>query len=208
MSECLNNSLRLTHSRAVRAPAYLNQAQPAVPIVTSLEFGTHIHIHRKLKSFTHPHQNIHENTDAQNMKVVADYISSNSFFLSVRTPRKAAHPPETSPAIAMSDDVPDYNTRLAFGTDQGRWLAQQVGESGRPHRRTASGGHVFHDLDSISPDPAQMASQQNPLAVDGKLQRVVTRCVETVPGLRIKTFRLAAGACAVCMILLFLLRFV
>lgn len=143
------------------------------------------------------------------MKVVADYISSNSFFsLGVRTPRKAAHPPETSPAIAMSDDVPDYNTRLAFGTDQGRWLAQQVGESGRPHRRTASGGHVFHDLDSISPDPAQMASQQNPLAVDGKLQRVVTRCVETVPGLRIKTFRLAAGACAVCMILLFLLRFV
>lgn len=108
----------------------------------------------------------------------------------------------------MSDDVPDYNTRLAFGTDQGRWLAQQVGESGRPHRRTASGGHVFHDLDSISPDPAQMASQQNPLAVDGKLQRVVTRCVETVPGLRIKTFRLAAGASAVCMILLFLLRFV
>ena len=108
----------------------------------------------------------------------------------------------------MSDDVPDYNSRLAFGTDQGRWLAQQVGESGRPHRRTASGGHVFHDLDSISPDPAQMASQQNPLAVDGKLQRVVTRCVETVPGLRIKTFRLATGACAVCMMLLFLLRFV
>ena len=116
--------------------------------------------------------------------------------------------PQPAPAAAMSDDVPDYNSRLAFGTDQGRWLAQQVGESGRPHRRTASGGHVFHDLDSISPDPAQMASQQNPLAVDGKLQRVVTRCVETVPGLRIKTFRLAAGACAVCMMLLFLLRFV
>ena len=121
-------------------------------------------------------------------------------------PARGASQP--APAAAMSDDVPDYNSRLAFGTDQGRWLAQQVGESGRPHRRTASGGHVFHDLDSISPDPAQMASQQNPLAVDGKLQRVVTRCVETVPGLRIKTFRLAAGACAVCMMLLFLLRFV
>ena len=36
--------------------------------------------------------------------------------------------------------------RLAFGTDQGRWLQQQVGD-GPKRRARATSAHVFHEID-------------------------------------------------------------
>ena len=109
-----------------------------------------------------------------------------------------------------SDATPDYSERLAFGTDQGRWLNAQMGErsgSKSTHKRTSSGGRAFHDLDSMAPDPN--AAQTSALLVDSRLQRLSSRCQETIPPLfGGKTVRLSAGAVGVFMMLFFLTRFV
>ena len=77
----------------------------------------------------------------------------------------------------MAGEVPDYRERLAYGTDQGRWLQEQVNAGGKnTHRRTNSGSRAFHDLDSMHPDPAHTAQAAAALSVssgaDGRFQRV------------------------------------
>mmetsp|Transcript_36605 Transcript_36605/g.96638 ORF Transcript_36605/g.96638 Transcript_36605/m.96638 type:complete len:111 (-) Transcript_36605:403-735(-) len=110
----------------------------------------------------------------------------------------------------MSGDVPDYNERLAFGTDQGRWLQAQVGSEGpsKAHRRTNSGGRVFHDLDSLQPDPSHSAQQAQALHVDTKFQRLRGSVFDQVQGMSSKTIRLASGAMGVMLVLFLLTRFV
>lgn len=60
------------------------------------------------------------------------------------------HASTTPAATPGKVDVPDYNERLAYGTDQGRWLMEQVnnGNGGdaakRRHARTPS--RVFEDI--------------------------------------------------------------
>ena len=47
--------------------------------------------------------------------------------------------------------IPDYNARLGYGTDQGRWLQQQVSDSGGGRRRERTRGspaRVYHELDA------------------------------------------------------------
>ena len=54
------------------------------------------------------------------------------------------------------DQTPDYRERLAYGTDQGRWLAQQTAGSdkpsgGRARPRTQRAMHSFDEWNSESP---------------------------------------------------------
>ena len=54
---------------------------------------------------------------------------------------------------APTDQTPDYRERLAYGTDQGRWLAQQTAGSdkpsgGRARPRTQRVMHSFDDWNS------------------------------------------------------------
>ena len=60
-------------------------------------------------------------------------------------------PQHDSPA--PTDQTPDYRERLAFGTDQGRWLAQQTAGSdkpsgGRARPRTQRVMHSFDEWNS------------------------------------------------------------
>ena len=56
------------------------------------------------------------------------------------------------------EDPPDYNARLGYGTDQGRWLVEQVGARDgvevvrRPSRQPS---RVFHDPNEMEPPPPQ-----------------------------------------------------
>ena len=123
-------------------------------------------------------------------------------------PNQVVSKKQTSP---MPEQTPDYNERLAYGTDQGRWLAEQVQGSSRhgTHRRTNSGSRAFHDLDQLQPF-AGSTSQQDALVVDSKLQRVVSRCSESLQEQQIssRTIRVVTGAFGVMMMLIFLTRFV
>ena len=45
---------------------------------------------------------------------------------------------DAEPSASLDAATPDYRERLAYGTDQGRWLMEQVGTQGvgeRPKRR-------------------------------------------------------------------------
>ena len=56
--------------------------------------------------------------------------------------------PHHSPASSMRSPQ-----RLAYGTDQGRWLAEQVGVGAKPAKRRASAARAYHDLaDTPAPD--------------------------------------------------------
>ena len=62
--------------------------------------------------------------------------------------------PHHSPAPSMRSPQ-----RLAYGTDQGRWLAEQVGVGAKPAKRRASAARAYHDLaDTPAPDAAQRAA--------------------------------------------------
>ena len=72
-------------------------------------------------------------------------------------PPPLGSPPQGSQhdSPAPTDQTPDYRERLAFGTDQGRWLAQQTAGSdkpsgGRARPRTQRVHHSF-DWNSNSP---------------------------------------------------------
>ena len=68
----------------------------------------------------------------------------------------------TTPAATPAKvDVPDYNERLAYGTDQGRWLMEQVQSTpdGAAKRRAATRPQrAFHDEDSLSTDSSTPAA--------------------------------------------------
>ena len=62
---------------------------------------------------------------------------------------------------SLDVDTPDYRERLAYGTDQGRWLMQQVGSStdGAPAKRRARtpSRHAYHAADE--PTSVEMAPE-------------------------------------------------
>lgn len=74
----------------------------------------------------------------------------------------------------------DYNARLGYGTDQGRWLVQQVGEKESTGRRPSrQPSRVFHDIDAEEP-PRIAASGSEGAKDDSKpmpseLQRFMRR---------------------------------
>ena len=53
------------------------------------------------------------------------------------------------------EDPPDYNARLGYGTDQGRWLVDQVGgkEADVVRRVSRVPSRVFHDSNDMAPAP-------------------------------------------------------
>ena len=70
-------------------------------------------------------------------------------------PPPLGSPPQGSQhdSPAPTDQTPDYRERLAYGTDQGRWLAQQTAGSdkpsgGRARPRTQRVMHSFDDWNS------------------------------------------------------------
>ena len=56
--------------------------------------------------------------------------------------------------LGDSTNIPDYNERLGYGTDQGRWLVQQVGTRGSgadgAKRRSTRPPRAFHEMDESS----------------------------------------------------------
>ena len=74
----------------------------------------------------------------------------------------------------------DYNARLGYGTDQGRWLVQQVGDkesAGRRPSRVPS--RVFHDIDAEEAPPVATSSSEgakdDSKPMPSELQRFVRR---------------------------------
>ena len=64
-------------------------------------------------------------------------------------------------------DLPGYNERLAYGTDQGRWLVEQVGSradaEGAAKRRGRPVARVYHDDEVDVPEAkAPAAGEQRP----------------------------------------------
>ena len=58
--------------------------------------------------------------------------------------------------------APEYPERLAYGTDQGRWLASQMnGSAPRRGKSPVAGARAFHDLDQLT--PAATSSDEQPL---------------------------------------------
>ena len=54
----------------------------------------------------------------------------------------------------------DYNARLGYGTDAGRWLMEQVGEKdGAGKRPSRQPSRVFHDIDAEEPPVATISSE-------------------------------------------------
>lgn len=83
---------------------------------------------------------------------------------------------------ASGDATPDYNSRLAYGTDQGRWLNEQVACKGDAKRRAARPQRAFHDI-STAPSfgeapaaapPSTQADMLNPGLHPPKVQRVMS----------------------------------
>lgn len=64
----------------------------------------------------------------------------------------------------------DYNARLGYGTDQGRWLVEQVAADGantagrRPSRNSSRVFHDVNDAESMAPPP--VASSASGKSVD------------------------------------------
>jgi len=78
------------------------------------------------------------------------------------------------------------------------------------HKRQASGGRVFHDLDSLQPDPNHLQTQQGGLVEDSRLRQAVSRCQDSIMLNKFssKTIRLTGGMVGVVMMIFFLTRFV
>lgn len=43
--------------------------------------------------------------------------------------------------------IPDYRERLAYGTDQGKWLMQQVASDATAKQKRRPAARVFHEVD-------------------------------------------------------------
>ena len=56
--------------------------------------------------------------------------------------------------------APEYSERLAYGTDQGRWLASQMsGSAPRRGKSPAAGARAFHNLDELAPAASNGSEQ-------------------------------------------------
>jgi len=66
------------------------------------------------------------------------------------------------PATSQLGGVPDYRERLAYGTDQGRWLQQQVdaADGGTKRRSRAPSQRVFHEIEDVSLEPREHPKPQ------------------------------------------------
>lgn len=79
-----------------------------------------------------------------------------------------------------STKIPDYNERLGYGTDQGRWLMEQVntkdGGDGAQQRRKAARApqRVFHDV-SLGPPEASSADSAKDDVKNGSLSTTTRR---------------------------------
>ena len=92
-----------------------------------------------------------------------------------------------------------FPRRLGYGTDQGRWLMQQVqAKDGAPKRRAARPQHAFHDESTLSAIPPTAASA--PSAADVK-QGAISAGVERGQMLQDPRVLMAIGG-AVCFLLL------
>ena len=66
------------------------------------------------------------------------------------------------------EDPPDYNARLGYGTDQGRWLVDQVGgkETEVVRRPSRQPSRAFHDPNDMAPAaPMHRPASTEPSAV-------------------------------------------
>ena len=61
------------------------------------------------------------------------------------------------------DQTPDYRERLAYGTDQGRWLAQQTAGSDKPSggRARPRTQRVHHSFDWNSESPTTVVDDDD-----------------------------------------------
>ena len=62
--------------------------------------------------------------------------------------------------------VPTYRERLAHGTDQGRWLMEQVDTDAAANRRRSArpAQRVYHDVEQLLPSEAKCKKQPDSLA--------------------------------------------
>ena len=93
-------------------------------------------------------------------------------------------------ALLDENSIPDYNERLAFGTDQGRWLQQQVSQQGidasGPKRRTVRPQHVFHSLEETatsSEAPVQQRPEDHSGSGSGSGSQTALGCIVAGVGL-------------------------
>jgi len=112
---------------------YLHQptaAAPAPPAPTYGGYGGHATYAQPAPQSPYYHQPA---TAAPAQQAVA-YGGDPSHMSYAQPAATESHPPQPQAASA----VPDYNQRLGFGTDQGRWLKQQLagaGPSANPFRQ-------------------------------------------------------------------------
>jgi len=114
-----------------------------------------------------------------------------------------------APRVVMcrSDDTPDYNARLGYGTDQGRWLVQQVAPTGgdAPKRRAMARTpqRVYHEIG----DSVLSSEQAAPLKPDATLLRQGALSARERSSSRSRLTQLAAAAGIICLCLLALQLF-
>jgi hypothetical protein len=72
-------------------------------------------------------------------------------------------PPVTALAVTENIIIP---RRLAYGTDQGRWLQQQVAQGDNGPKRRTRPQHVFHPIDSLEPSAASAAPHSSRPAIE------------------------------------------
>jgi len=102
--------------------------------------------------------------------------------------------------VTMDASGPDYNQRLGYGTDQGRWLVQEVGDA--PKRRPAvrTPQWVFHEIgegvaasaDQAPMKPDMLQVRQGALSAQSRSPKERRRML--VGG--------ALGLCTLCALLL------
>ena len=78
-----------------------------------------------------------------------------------------------------STKIPDYNERLGYGTDQGRWLMEQVntkdGDGAQQRRKAARAPQrVFHDV-SLGPPATESADSAKDDVKNGSLSTTTRR---------------------------------
>ena len=71
--------------------------------------------------------------------------------------------PQGSQQARPQDQTPDYRERLAYGTDQGRWLAQQTAGSDKPSggRARPRTQRVHHSFDWNSESPTTVVDDDD-----------------------------------------------
>ena len=78
-----------------------------------------------------------------------------------------------------SKGVPTYRERLAHGTDQGKWLLEQVNNDAAAKRRARPPARAFHDMD-VPVQPMEDSAKGKP---DAQAVRAGALCIDESSGL-------------------------